>query len=92
MGLSIPWYESPPDPTCPFQRNNTPEECKRLSQQELVKELKQRGTYNPDLMAWDIVGVIRFLDRTITDQYEVGLHPLPSREAAEATEESDVVE
>ncbi|VDM37365.1 unnamed protein product [Toxocara canis] len=53
------------------KRNNTFEECKRLSQQELVTELKQKGTYNPDLMAWDASGVIRFLDRSIVDQYEV---------------------
>lgn len=57
-----------------FQRNNTFEECKRLSQQELVSELKQKGTYNPDLMAWDASGVIRFLDRSIVDQYEVSIY------------------
>ncbi|CAD5221092.1 unnamed protein product [Bursaphelenchus xylophilus] len=51
-------------------QNHTAEECKRLSQQELVKELKQKGTYNPDLMAWDATGVFRFLDRSILDQYE----------------------
>ncbi|VDO30505.1 unnamed protein product [Brugia timori] len=46
------------------------EECRQLSQQELVNELKQKGTYNPDLMAWDASGIIRFLDRSIGDQYE----------------------
>ncbi|CAJ0608733.1 unnamed protein product [Cylicocyclus nassatus] len=45
-------------------------ECKRLTQPELVAELKQRGTYNPELMAWDAIGVIRFLDRTIHDHYQ----------------------
>ncbi|CAJ0583458.1 unnamed protein product, partial [Mesorhabditis spiculigera] len=53
--------------------NHTAEECRQLSQAELVQELKQKGTYNPDLMAWDVMGVIRFLDRTITDQYEFQL-------------------
>ncbi|OZC10656.1 hypothetical protein X798_02405 [Onchocerca flexuosa] len=52
------------------RRNNTVEECRQLSQQELVTELKQKGTYNPDLMAWDASGIIRFLDRSIGDQYE----------------------
>ncbi|KAH7732341.1 Protein F39D8.3 b [Aphelenchoides avenae] len=51
-------------------RNHTLDECKRLSQEELVTELKRRGTYNPDLMAYDISGVLRFLDRSIVDQYE----------------------
>ncbi|KAI1731343.1 hypothetical protein Ddc_00150 [Ditylenchus destructor] len=51
-------------------RNHSVEECKRLSQPELVNELKQKGTYNPDLMAWDVSGVFRFLDRSIIDQYE----------------------
>lgn len=54
-----------------FQFNHSAEECKRLSQAELVKELKAKGTYNPDLMAWDASGVFRFLDRNIVDQYEV---------------------
>lgn len=59
------------------QKNHTEEECRQLTQKELVKELKQKGTYNPDLMAWDVLGVLRFLDRTITDQYEVfGYRPL----------------
>lgn len=52
------------------RRNSTAEECRQLSQQELVNELKQKGTYNPDLMAWDASGIIRFLDRSIGDQYE----------------------
>lgn len=56
-----------------FQKNNTAEECRQLSQQELVTELKQKGTYNPDLMAWDASGIIRFLDRSIGDQYEVSV-------------------
>ncbi|KHJ98664.1 hypothetical protein OESDEN_01356 [Oesophagostomum dentatum] len=47
------------------------QDCKRLTQPELVAELKQRGTYNPELMAWDAIGVIRFLDRTIHDHYQV---------------------
>ncbi|KAI1718196.1 hypothetical protein DdX_06615 [Ditylenchus destructor] len=51
-------------------KNHSAEECKRLSQPELVNELKQKGTYNPDLMAWDVSGVFRFLDRSIIDQYE----------------------
>uniref|UniRef100_A0A1I7WT30 Calponin-homology (CH) domain-containing protein n=1 Tax=Heterorhabditis bacteriophora TaxID=37862 RepID=A0A1I7WT30_HETBA len=50
--------------------NDSLQECKRLSQPELVAELKQRGTYNPELMAWDALGVIRFLDRTIHDHYQ----------------------
>lgn len=54
-----------------FQINDTLNECKRLSQPELISELKSKGTYNPDLMAWDALGVIRFLDRTIQDQYQV---------------------
>ena len=54
-----------------FQRNNSLEYCKHLSQTELVNELKQKGTYNPELMAWDVSGVFRFLDRSIVDQYEV---------------------
>ncbi|CAI2358180.1 unnamed protein product [Caenorhabditis sp. 36 PRJEB53466] len=45
-------------------------ECKTLSQPELVAELKQKGTYNPELMAWDALGVIRFLDRTIHEHYQ----------------------
>uniref|UniRef100_A0A8R1DM75 Spaetzle domain-containing protein n=1 Tax=Caenorhabditis japonica TaxID=281687 RepID=A0A8R1DM75_CAEJA len=45
-------------------------ECKKLSQVELVAELKQKGTYNPELMAWDALGVIRFLDRTIHENYQ----------------------
>lgn len=68
--------------TKPFvpKRNNSAEQCKRLSQQELVSELKQKGTYNPDLMAWDASGVIRFLDRSIVDQYEKQLKTRPSSE------------
>lgn len=63
-----------------FQRNSTAEECRQLSQQELVTELKQKGTYNPDLMAWDASGIIRFLDRSIGDQYEVSvLHVILDR-------------
>jgi len=46
------------------------DECKHFSELELVNELKQRGTYNPDLMAWDVSGIFRFLDRSIVDQYE----------------------
>ncbi|CAD5214850.1 unnamed protein product [Bursaphelenchus okinawaensis] len=57
------------EPFNPTQ-NHTAEECKQLSQRELVKELKQKGTYNPDLMAWDATGVFRFLDRSILDQYD----------------------
>ncbi|KAI6188072.1 hypothetical protein M3Y98_00314200 [Aphelenchoides besseyi] len=53
-----------------FQQNHTIEECKKLTQAELVSELKQKGTYNPDLMAYDVAGVFRFLDRSIVDQYE----------------------
>lgn len=52
-------------------RNHTAEECKQLTKAELIRELKRRGTYNPDLMAWDASGVFRFLDRSIVDQYEV---------------------
>ncbi|TMS36984.1 hypothetical protein L596_004021 [Steinernema carpocapsae] len=51
-------------------RNHTVDECRQLSQSELVTKLKEKGTYNPDLMAWDLSGVIRFLDRSIIDQYE----------------------
>ncbi|KHN76070.1 hypothetical protein Tcan_14123 [Toxocara canis] len=69
------------------KRNNTFEECKRLSQQELVTELKQKGTYNPDLMAWDASGVIRFLDRSIVDQYE---RQMKSRASSEETVERNV--
>uniref|UniRef100_A0A914XYF1 Uncharacterized protein n=1 Tax=Panagrolaimus superbus TaxID=310955 RepID=A0A914XYF1_9BILA len=54
-----------------LQQNRSVEECRRLSQAELVTELKQKGTYNPDLMAWDATGIFRFLDRSIVDQYEV---------------------
>lgn len=68
-------------------RNNTFEECKRLSQQELVSELKQKGTYNPDLMAWDASGVIRFLDRSIVDQYE---RQMKSRTSSAETVERNV--
>ncbi|EYC16566.1 hypothetical protein Y032_0033g2724 [Ancylostoma ceylanicum] len=50
--------------------NDSIQDCKRLTQPELVAELKQRGTYNPELMAWDALGVIRFLDRTIHDHYQ----------------------
>ncbi|VDM54465.1 unnamed protein product [Angiostrongylus costaricensis] len=50
--------------------NESVQNCKRLTQPELVSELKQRGTYNPELMAWDALGVIRFLDRTIHDHYQ----------------------
>jgi hypothetical protein len=53
-----------------LKQNHSADECRRLSQSELVTELKQRGTYNPNLMAWDQNGVIRFLDRSV-DQYEV---------------------
>ncbi|GMT36967.1 hypothetical protein PFISCL1PPCAC_28264 [Pristionchus fissidentatus] len=48
--------------------NHTAEECRHLTQLELVRELKQKGTYNPDLMAWDVFGILRFLDRTIAMQ------------------------
>ncbi|KAF8354962.1 hypothetical protein PRIPAC_96585 [Pristionchus pacificus] len=48
--------------------NHTREECRRLTQHELLRELKQQGTYNPDLMAWDVFGILRFLDRTIAEQ------------------------
>uniref|UniRef100_A0A1I7YAG6 Uncharacterized protein n=1 Tax=Steinernema glaseri TaxID=37863 RepID=A0A1I7YAG6_9BILA len=51
-------------------RNHTAEECRQLSQSELVTQLKEKGTYNPDLMAWDLTGVIRFLNRSIVDQYD----------------------
>ncbi|VDM74589.1 unnamed protein product [Strongylus vulgaris] len=53
-----------------LQINDSLQDCKRLTQPELVAELKQRGTYNPELMAWDAIGVIRFLDRTIHDHYQ----------------------
>ncbi|GMT05825.1 hypothetical protein PENTCL1PPCAC_27999 [Pristionchus entomophagus] len=53
--------------------NHTAEECRHLTQHELVRELKQKGTYNPDLMAWDVFGILRFLDRTIAEQYEMQL-------------------
>ncbi|VDK47041.1 unnamed protein product [Anisakis simplex] len=69
------------------KRNNTVEECKRLSQQELVVELKQKGTYNPDLMAWDASGVIRFLDRSIVDQYE---RQMKSHASSEETVERNI--
>uniref|UniRef100_A0AC35GSM5 Spaetzle domain-containing protein n=1 Tax=Panagrolaimus sp. PS1159 TaxID=55785 RepID=A0AC35GSM5_9BILA len=59
-------YYGPFNPT----QNRSMEECRRLSQAELVTELKQKGTYNPDLMAWDATGIFRFLDRSIVDQYE----------------------
>ncbi|KAL3983256.1 hypothetical protein ACH3XW_50440 [Acanthocheilonema viteae] len=62
------------------RRNSTAEECRQLSQQELVTELKQKGTYNPDLMAWDASGIIRFLDRSIGDQYERQSKTRPSVE------------
>lgn len=57
-----------------LQINDTLNECKQLTQPELVAELKQKGTYNPELMAWDAIGVIRFLDRTIHDNYQVGFN------------------
>ncbi|VDN00752.1 unnamed protein product [Thelazia callipaeda] len=69
------------------RKNNTIEECRQLSQQELVVELKQKGTYNPDLMAWDASGIIRFLDRSIGDQYERQSKIRPS---AEETTERNV--
>ncbi|KJH43389.1 hypothetical protein DICVIV_10595 [Dictyocaulus viviparus] len=53
-----------------FHLNDSFQNCKRLTQPELVTELKQKGTYNPDLMAWDAIGVIRFLDRSINDHYQ----------------------
>uniref|UniRef100_A0AC34Q605 Spaetzle domain-containing protein n=1 Tax=Panagrolaimus sp. JU765 TaxID=591449 RepID=A0AC34Q605_9BILA len=53
-----------------LQQNRSLEECRKLTQAELVTELKQKGTYNPDLMAWDVTGIFRFLDRSIVDQYE----------------------
>ncbi|WKY14243.1 hypothetical protein Q1695_000075 [Nippostrongylus brasiliensis] len=56
--------------------------CKRLTQSELVAELKHKGTYNPDLMAWDALGVIRFLDRSIHDHYQ--RQPVRSRQREDA--------
>ncbi|PAV70453.1 hypothetical protein WR25_18948 [Diploscapter pachys] len=58
------------DGQLPASINDTLNECKQLTQPELVAELKQKGTYNPELMAWDAIGVIRFLDRTIHDNYQ----------------------
>uniref|UniRef100_A0A0K0EV31 Spaetzle domain-containing protein n=1 Tax=Strongyloides venezuelensis TaxID=75913 RepID=A0A0K0EV31_STRVS len=54
--------------------NHTTMECQKFTQAELINELKQRGTYNPDLMAWDTSGLLRFIDRTISDQYESRKH------------------
>jgi hypothetical protein len=54
----------------------------RLTQAELVTELKQKGTYNPNLMAWDALGVFRFLDRSIVDQYERHIKTQKSNKAA----------
>uniref|UniRef100_A0A915CYB5 Sarcosine oxidasee (formaldehyde-forming) n=1 Tax=Ditylenchus dipsaci TaxID=166011 RepID=A0A915CYB5_9BILA len=66
LTMMSPAHRLPFNPT----KNHSAEECKHLSQAELVNELKQKGTYNPDLMAWDVSGVFRFLDRSIVDQYE----------------------
>ncbi|KAL3101930.1 hypothetical protein niasHS_003339 [Heterodera schachtii] len=54
----------------PLRNISAVDHCKHLAQDDLVHELKQKGTYNPELMAWDVSGVFRFLDKTITDQYE----------------------
>ncbi|VDO89327.1 unnamed protein product [Heligmosomoides polygyrus] len=70
---NITYLEAPPitlfQSFHPFL-NESVQTCKRLTQPELVAELKHKGTYNPELMAWDALGVIRFLDRTIHDHYQ----------------------
>ncbi|CEF71250.1 Hypothetical protein SRAE_X000057700 [Strongyloides ratti] len=66
LSASIPLRSNQFIPTV----NHTSIECQKLTQTELINELKQKGTYNPDLMAWDASGLLRFLDRTISDQYE----------------------
>ncbi|KAF7630017.1 hypothetical protein Mgra_00009000, partial [Meloidogyne graminicola] len=58
------------------------DQCKHLSQPELIDELKKKGTYNPELMAWDVNGVFHFLDRSIIDQYEKQIKPTKSEEQA----------
>ncbi|CAD6185020.1 unnamed protein product [Caenorhabditis auriculariae] len=68
--------------------NDSLQDCKRLTQPELVAELKQKGTYNPELMAWDALGVIRFLDRTIHEHYQ--RQSAKSREKAEEVIEKNV--
>nr|CAD2146791.1 unnamed protein product [Meloidogyne enterolobii] len=62
--------------------SNILDQCKHLSQPELVDELKRKGTYNPELMAWDVSGVFRFLDRSIVDQYEKQIKTQKSGEQA----------
>uniref|UniRef100_A0A915LR42 Uncharacterized protein n=1 Tax=Meloidogyne javanica TaxID=6303 RepID=A0A915LR42_MELJA len=39
------------------------DQCKHLSQPELVDELKRKGTYNPELMAWDNIRTPEALSR-----------------------------
>ena len=62
----------------PRQRNA----CTKLSQDELVAELKTQGTYNPDYMAWDVPGVIRWLERSSLSSYD--RVPAAEREESEA--------
>uniref|UniRef100_A0A915MRL3 Uncharacterized protein n=1 Tax=Meloidogyne javanica TaxID=6303 RepID=A0A915MRL3_MELJA len=41
--------------------SNILDQCKHLSQPELVDELKRKGTYNPELMAWDVSGDVHIV-------------------------------
>ena len=43
--------------------STTDNPCMFYTDTELISDLKQRGTYNPDLMAYDLEGILRFLRR-----------------------------
>ncbi|CAI5454941.1 unnamed protein product [Caenorhabditis angaria] len=74
-----------------FQKiNDSLTECKKLSQPELVAELKQKGTYNPELMAWDAIGVIRFLDRTLHEHYQK--NPNPQQNNSKTKPKTEVID
>uniref|UniRef100_A0A915HXN9 G-protein coupled receptors family 1 profile domain-containing protein n=1 Tax=Romanomermis culicivorax TaxID=13658 RepID=A0A915HXN9_ROMCU len=51
-----------------FLKNVT--KCTQLTEEQLIKELKQEGTYNPDFMAWDVRGVLNFFEKASTGSYD----------------------
>ncbi|KRX68728.1 Uncharacterized protein T09_490 [Trichinella sp. T9] len=52
-----------------FLQNMT--NCVQFTKDQLIDELKHRGTYNPDFMAWDVRGVLKFFEKFKENFYDV---------------------
>ncbi|KRY93627.1 Uncharacterized protein T4D_14635 [Trichinella pseudospiralis] len=51
-----------------FLQNMT--NCVQFTKDQLIDELKHRGTYNPDFMAWDVRGVLKFFEKFKENFYD----------------------